>query len=118
AQLPAAAAFIGELRDDGVNVIVESNRIIDFIRPDLVLFAVAPRIADWKASSGVALARTDAFVIRDVSEAEAYEAVQALAAKGRSGFAPGHGDETTRLLAWLAVRLPATSPWREHAEVH
>ncbi|MBM3808520.1 MAG: hypothetical protein FJW22_10035 [Acidimicrobiia bacterium] len=119
AQLTATAAFIRELQDDGCNVIVESNRIIDFLRPDLVLFTVAPRIEDWKASSGVALARTDAFVVRTDDEAEAREAVRALAAKGRTAFAPGHGDETLRMLAWLQVRLPATSEeWRQHVSIH
>jgi hypothetical protein len=119
AQLPATAAFIRALRDEGCHVIVESNRIIDFLRPDLVLFTVAPRIEDWKSSSGVALARTDAFVIRENSEPDARAAVHALEAKGRVGFAPGHGDETIRMLAWLQVRLPVTSEeWWQYVSAH
>lgn len=119
ALLPETAGFIGEIRSAGFDVIVESNRIVQFIEPDLVLFVVAPAVADWKASSGVALMRTDAFVIRDEREADALEAVGALAAKGRTGFALGHGDETARFLSWLASRLQnvATGP-RIHAATH
>lgn len=118
AQLAATAGFIRQLRAEGLNVLVESNRVVDFVDPDIVLFAVAPRIADWKASSGAALPRTHAFVIRDADEARALEAVGALASKGRLGFAPGHRDEATRFQRWLAGRLPAA--WVErstHASV-
>ena len=116
AQLPETATFIRDIRVAGFDVIVESNRIVDFIEPDVVLFVVAPQIADWKSSSGVALPRTHAFVVRDPREETALEAVQALQAKGRLGFAMGHGDETARLLAWLAARLPAvTADWHTHA---
>ena len=104
-QLAATARFISTLRESGFNVIVESNRIVDFFVPDVVLFAVAPRIADWKASSGVALPRTNAFVIRDADRARALEAVHALEAKGRIGFAAGHDDHDRRLQSWLRDRL-------------
>ena len=104
-QLPETADFIRRLGAAGFDVIVESNRIVDVVDPDLVLFVVAPRIADWDASSGVALPRTHAFIIRDEDEAAALEAVRALAARGRAGFALGHGDETARFFAWLAFRL-------------
>ena len=104
-QLAATARFIGELHDSGFNVIVESNRLVDFLEPDVVLFAVAPRIADWKASSGVALPRTSAFVIRDPDAARALEAVHALEARGRLGFAPGHEAHDRKLHEWLRSRL-------------
>jgi hypothetical protein len=118
-QLDAAAEFVRGFRAEGLNVVIESNRILDFIEPDVVLFAVAPAIADWKASSGVALRRTHAFVIYEPDEAEARRAVRALATKGRVGFALGHGDETARLLGWLARRLPpAAFTTQPHAGVH
>jgi hypothetical protein len=49
--LPRAAAFIERLRADGTSVIVESNRLVRFLQPELLLFAVDPAIADWKPSS-------------------------------------------------------------------
>ena len=109
-QLKATAGFIRGLLDEGANVVVESNRIVDFVEPDIVLFAVAPRIADWKASSGVALPRTHAFVIRDRDDASALEAVHALAIKGRIGFAAGHGTEDDRFQRWLSGRLAQDAP--------
>ena len=106
-QLSATARFVEQLREGGFNVIVESNRLVDFVSADAVVFAVAPGIADWKASSGVMLSRLHAFVIRDPAAAVALDAVRALSAKGRTGFAPGHGDEAARFGTWLAARLPA-----------
>lgn len=104
-QLAATARFIRELSESGFNVIVESNRIVDFVEPDVVVFAVTPRIADWKASSGVALPRTHAFVIRDRNAAAASEFVHGLEVKDRIGFAAGHGTEDQRFQKWLAGRL-------------
>jgi hypothetical protein len=119
ARLLETARFIRELPIAGFDVIVESNRIVDFLEPDVVLFVVAPLVADWKASSGVALPRTHAFVVRDPREDAALEAVRALEAKGRIGFAIGHGQETARLLAWLETRLPpVAADWHSHAVGH
>lgn len=118
-QLADTASFIGRLRDTGFNVIVESNRLVDYVSPDVVLFTVAPAIADWKASSGVMLPRLDAFVIRDDDAVVALDAVRALAARGRTGFAPGHGDEAARCDRWLAARLrPYGEEPRSHVASH
>jgi hypothetical protein len=62
-QLPDAARFIRALQDRGCDVIVESNRIVDYLVPDLVLFVVSSRIADWKASPAACLRRADALVL-------------------------------------------------------
>ena len=62
-RLADAAAFVDGLLDQGRNVIVESNRIVRFIRPDELLFVVSDRIDDWKASSAWALPRADAIVL-------------------------------------------------------
>ena len=57
-----AAAWIEFQLATGHSVIAESNRLVRFIRPDLVLFVVEPRIRDWKASSGECLRQADAVV--------------------------------------------------------
>jgi hypothetical protein len=49
--LAHAAAFVDALRDDGAHVIVESNRLVRYVQPQLLLFVVDPDIDDWKASS-------------------------------------------------------------------
>ena len=49
--LPQAAAFVEALRDEGADVIVESNRLVRYLQPQLLLFVVDHSIDDWKASS-------------------------------------------------------------------
>jgi hypothetical protein len=51
AALPRAAAFIAGLRAGGATIFVESNRIVQYVRPDVLWFVIDPSIADWKASS-------------------------------------------------------------------
>jgi hypothetical protein len=58
-----AAAWVRTMLDRGYDLIVESNRIVRFLRPDMVLFVVAPTIADWKASSADCLRLTDLLVV-------------------------------------------------------
>lgn len=62
--LAHAAAFVEAIRDTGVNVIVESNRLVRHLRPDVLLFVVDPRIADWKASSGDCLRAANVVICR------------------------------------------------------
>ena len=57
-----AAATVQGLVDAGNNVIAESNRLVAWCKPDLVLFVVAPAISDWKPSSGLCLRAADAIV--------------------------------------------------------
>jgi len=58
-----AAAWVRTRLDRGYDLIVESNRIVRYLRPDMVLFVVAPTITDWKASSGDCLRLTDIVVV-------------------------------------------------------
>jgi hypothetical protein len=62
AAMAQAAAFIERLRAGGSNVIVESNRIVQYVTPDALIFVIDPRIADWKPSSDACLAAADAVV--------------------------------------------------------
>lgn len=78
ARLVDTAAFLRQLLADGANVIVESNRITRFVRPDVVLFVVSPSVADWKTSSGACLAAAGALATCERAEAVA----GALAARG------------------------------------
>jgi hypothetical protein len=62
--LAHAAAFIESLRAAGAHVIVESNRLVPYVRPDLLLFVVDPRIADWKRSSDACVRSPNAVICR------------------------------------------------------
>ena len=62
AALDCAAAFIESLRRSGWHVIVESNRIVRSLTPDVLIFVVNPSIADWKPTSSVCVAAPHAIV--------------------------------------------------------
>lgn len=62
AAMREAAAFVESLRATGTNVIVESNRIVEHLVPDAVVFVIDPRIADWKPSSYPCLAAADVVI--------------------------------------------------------
>jgi hypothetical protein len=53
AALPQVAALIDAFCTEGSNVLVESNRIVQYVRPDVCLFVVDPCIDDWKPSSSL-----------------------------------------------------------------
>jgi hypothetical protein len=75
-QLPDAARFIRALQERGRDVIVESNRIVDHLVPDLVLFVVSSRIGDWKPSSARCLGRADALVLSNDTSELPFEALR------------------------------------------
>ena len=64
AAMPRAAAFVESLRTSGWNVIVESNRIVAHVVPNIVVFVIDPRNADWKQSSDACLAVANEVVYR------------------------------------------------------
>jgi hypothetical protein len=47
------------------NVILESNSLLQFLKPSLYLVVLAPRMADFKDSARLVLDRADAVVLRD-----------------------------------------------------
>jgi hypothetical protein len=49
------------------NVIIESNSILRFIKPDLYLTVLDPRTADFKASAQTFLDRADAVLLHSVA---------------------------------------------------
>lgn len=60
--LPRAIGPLSRMRARGRNLLIESNRVVEHLEPDLVLFVIAPGISDWKPSSGPCLRRADAIV--------------------------------------------------------
>jgi hypothetical protein len=59
----ALPALRAELAETG-NVIIESNSILQFLRPDVYLVVLHPAVEDFKESSRRMLDRADAFVLR------------------------------------------------------
>ena len=62
-QLGNALPVIHRIRGDAVNAIVESNSILQFVKPDLYLMVVDFSVADFKESSLRYLDRADALVV-------------------------------------------------------
>jgi hypothetical protein len=57
------------------NVIVESNSVLKFLRPDLYLTVLDPRTEDFKNSAQEFLDRADAVILHDGSKAGGWKAV-------------------------------------------
>jgi len=57
------------------NVIIESNSILKFVRPDLYLTVLDPSTADFKTSAREFLDRADAVILHDGSGSAKWEAV-------------------------------------------
>ena len=57
------------------NVIIESNSILKFLRPDLFLTVLNPETADFKTSAREFLDRVDAVILRETNGSPAWQAV-------------------------------------------
>ena len=72
------AEAIPELRKriaNAANVIIESNSVLKFLRPDLYITVLDPATADFKTSAREFLDRADAVILHEVIDDPAWEAV-------------------------------------------
>lgn len=60
--VPALRRVINRATDRATDVIIESNSVIQYLKPDGYLTVIDPRIEDFKASSRLYLDRADAIV--------------------------------------------------------
>lgn len=67
-RMRSAADWIAAELVRGHNVIAESNRLVQYLAADLVVFVANPEIADWKDSSAHCLAAADALVLTGQGE--------------------------------------------------
>ena len=68
------------------NVILESNSILKFMRPDLYLTVLDPATADFKQSAREFLDRADAVILHAAAGAAAWEGVSLKPVSGRPMF--------------------------------
>jgi hypothetical protein len=68
------------------NVIVESNSVLKFVRPDLYLAVLDPAKADFKNSAREFLDRADAVIVHDGAGDAAWQAVSLKPVIGRPMF--------------------------------
>jgi hypothetical protein len=60
---------------DARNVIIESNSILKFLRPDLYLTVLDPSTADFKTSAREFLDRADGVILHDTGNCSAWQSV-------------------------------------------
>jgi len=68
------------------NVILESNSILKFLRPDLYLMVLDPSTADFKTSAREFLDRADAVILHETDVANAWQSVSLKPVAGRPLF--------------------------------
>ncbi|MGH9795685.1 MAG: hypothetical protein ACRD5G_13015 [Candidatus Acidiferrales bacterium] len=71
-RLAEAMPLLGEALRDAGNVIIESNSLMDLLRPALYLVVLDPASADFKASARQHLGEADAFILRSELPADAW----------------------------------------------
>jgi hypothetical protein len=94
-------------------LIVESNSLLQFVKPTLFFTVVAPAIVDFKDSARIALDRADALVVRGSSIGRAGEPlgskILAKLLRERPSVSPAAGDplpETLGVLVRRALERP------------
>lgn len=68
------------------NVIIESNSVLKFLRPDLYLTVLDPATADFKNSAREFLDRAHAVILHEASRSAAWQAVSLKPVKNRPIF--------------------------------
>jgi hypothetical protein len=68
------------------NVIIESNSVLKFMRPDLYLTVLDPATADFKNSAREFLDRADAVILHTTTDNQAWQAVSLRPVKERPMF--------------------------------
>jgi hypothetical protein len=80
--MPALRAKIA----DASNLIIESNSVLKFLRPNLYLSVLDPGTADFKTSAREFLDRADAVILHDGIEKPTWQAVSLKPVAGRPVF--------------------------------
>jgi molybdopterin-guanine dinucleotide biosynthesis protein len=88
------------------DVILESNSVMRFLRPDLYLTVLDPGTADFKDSAREFLDRADAVVLHEAAES-AWQGVSLKPAAGRPVFRVKPPEYVTAELAEFVRRAPA-----------
>jgi hypothetical protein len=109
-ELAAALPKIRQIIDSSINVIVESNSIMKFLRPDLYLTVLDPANQDFKDSARWALDRADAILIHESTEV-AWTNVSLRPVLGRPSFQIAAGKYTTpEIVDFVGQQLASKRP--------
>ncbi len=93
------------------NVIIESNSVLKFLRPDLYLTVLDPDTADFKKSAQEFLDRADAVILHESSNPAAWQSVSLKPVAARPTFQITPPKYVTQEIAdFVRVRLNERSP--------
>jgi hypothetical protein len=97
--------------EGAANVIIESNSVLKFLRPDLYLTVLDPSTADFKSSAREFLDRADAVVLHETSGGPAWQAVSLKPVADRPVFGITPPPYVTpNLVDFVRARLAAELP--------
>jgi hypothetical protein len=96
------------------NLIIESNSVLKFLRPDLYLTVLDPHTADFKTSAREFLDRADAVILHAPDGAVAWEAVSLKPVANRPIFRIAPPNYVTQeIVSYVRSKLPSASPATE-----
>jgi hypothetical protein len=101
-----AMPAVREILGGSANAIVESNSILQFLKPDVYVVVADPAVADFKESARRCLDRADAVVLIERDRAPAWEGIpeRLWAAKPRFVVKPGD-YRSAELAEFVGTRL-------------
>ncbi len=85
-RLAEAMPTLRQRLEGAANVIIESNSVLKFLRPDLYLTVLDPATADFKDSSREFLDRADAVILHGSAATAAWQSVSLKPVKDRAIF--------------------------------
>ena len=113
-RLAEAMPTLRQRLEEGSNVIIESNSVLKFLRPDLYLTILDPETADFKNSAREFLDRADAVILHSASGAPAWHSVSLKPVADRPVFRITPPNYVTpELIAYVRSKLDRQSLARE-----
>jgi hypothetical protein len=107
-QLAEAMHAIREKIVQAENVILESNSVLKFLRPDLYLTVLDPAVADFKASAQEFLDRADGVVLHDGPHTPEWNSVSLRPVVNRPTFVVRHPNYVPAdLVEFVRTSIPA-----------
>ena len=85
-RLAEAMPSLRQRLESAGNILIESNSVLKFLRPDLYLTVLDPATTDFKNSAREFLDRADAVILHGAAEAATWQAVSLKPVKNRPVF--------------------------------
>ncbi len=97
------------------NIIIESNSVLKFLRPDLYLTILDPATADFKTSAREFLDRADAVILHQIPGAPAWQSLSLKPVANRPVFPISPPDYVTpQIVEFIRVKLDSTVSRNNH----